>query len=85
VFSVTTDPKTPVGQHGTLFCQVTVMENGEPVIHNIGRGGVLRVDAPAAQKKGEVAKTTVAPNPAPGQTAKPLSRLEKLRLEAQQK
>ncbi len=84
VFNVNTDPKTPVGQHGTLFCQVTVMENGEPVIHNIGRGGVLRVDPPRAAKKGEPAKT-VAKAPPPGQPAKPLSRLEKLRLEAQQK
>jgi hypothetical protein len=83
VFNVNTDPKTPVGQHGTLFCQVTVMHDGEPVIHNIGRGGVLRVDPPAALKKGEVAKSTAAPKP--GETVKPLSRLEKLRQDAQQK
>jgi hypothetical protein len=85
IFNVNTDPKTPVGQHGTLFCQVTVIQDGQPVIHNIGRGGVLRVDPPPAQKKGEVAKANAPQKPPPGQTAKPLSRLEKLRLDAQQK
>ena len=84
IFNVTTNPKTPVGQHGTLFCQLTVMQDGQPVIHNLGRGGVLRIDPPPLAKKGEAPKAAVAQKPqAP--TAKPLSRLEKLRLEAQQK
>ena len=84
VFNVATDPKTPVGQHGTLFCQLTVMEDGQPIIHNLGRGGVLRIDPPAKAKQGETPKPAIAQKPqAP--TAKPLSRLEKLRLEAQQK
>jgi len=74
-----------VGQHGTLFCQLTVMQDGEPVIHNIGRGGVLRVDAPPAAKKGEVAKAVAPKAPPSGQPVKPLSRLEKLRQDAQQK
>jgi hypothetical protein len=34
-----------VGHHKQLICQVTVMENGEPVVHSIGTGE-LRVDAP---------------------------------------
>jgi hypothetical protein len=84
VFNVTTDPKTPVGQHGTLFCQLTVMQDGQPIIHNLGRGGVLRIDPPPQPKKGEAPKPAIAQKP-PTPAAKPLSRLEKLRLEAQQK
>ena len=34
-----------VGQHRGLFCQVTHMEQGEPVVQSVG-GGELRVDAP---------------------------------------
>jgi hypothetical protein len=34
-----------VGHHKQLTCQVTITENGEPVVHLIG-GGELRVDAP---------------------------------------
>ena len=83
VFNVSTAAQTPVGQHGTLFCQVTVMKDGEPIIHNLARGGVLRVDPPPQPKKGEAPKPAFiakAQQPA----ARPLSRLEKLRLEAQE-
>lgn len=81
VFSVATGAKTPAGSHGTLLCQVTVMQNGEPIIHNLARGGVLRVDPPAPPKKGEAPKPAVAQAPT-APAARPLSRLEKLRLEA---
>jgi hypothetical protein len=84
VFNVSTGTNTPTGQNGSLFCEVTVMKNGEPIIHNLGRGGVLRVDAPPEPKKGETPKTVVAQAPA-APTARPLSRLEKLRMEAEQK
>jgi hypothetical protein len=80
----------PVGQHKSLFCQVIVMKDGEPIVHNIGGGGVLRIDEPLAPKP-----NAPAPPPAPVAQAapaalaaapaappKPLSRLEKLRLEA---
>ncbi len=33
------------GQHRGLFCRVTVIENGEPVVHSVGYGE-LRVDKP---------------------------------------
>jgi hypothetical protein len=87
VFPVTTATNTPVGSHGSLFCQVTVMKDGEPIIHNLGRGGILRVDPPPQPKKGEAPKpAAVAKAPASGApAAKPLSRLEKLRLDAEQK
>jgi hypothetical protein len=84
VFNVTTAPNTPVGTHGSLFCQVTVTQNGEPIIHDLARGGVLRVDAPPQPKKGEAPKPVVA-QATPAATAKPLSRLEKLRLDAEEK
>lgn len=81
-FDVKTDAKTPPGQHKTLFCVVTVTgAGGEPIVHNIAGGGVLRVDAP----KPDVPKPAVAAAAKPtSQPAKPLSRLEKLRLEAKQ-
>ncbi len=46
VFDVKSDPKSPAGSHGTLICRVTVMKDGEPVVQNLGRGGVLRIDTP---------------------------------------
>lgn len=81
IFTVTTEADAPVGQHKSLFCRVTIMKDGEPVVHNIGHGGVLRIDAPPpAPKKEEAPKVAEQPKPqAPA--AKPLSRLEKLRLE----
>ena len=87
VFNVATAVNTPVGQHGSLFCQVIVTKNGEQIVHNLARGGVLRVDPPPEPKKGEAPKPAVvaqAPPPA-APSAKPLSRLEKLRLDAEQK
>ena len=80
----------PVGQHKSLFCQVIVMKDGEPIVHNIGGGGVLRIDEPPAPKPNAPAPPPVAvaaavpAAPAVATTAppKPLSRLEKLRLEA---
>jgi hypothetical protein len=84
----------PVGQHKTLFCQVIVMKDGEPIVHNIGGGGVLRIDEPPAPKPNApapppvaVAAPAVPAVPAAAAAAatappKPLSRLEKLRLEA---
>jgi hypothetical protein len=86
VFNVTTAANTPVGQHGSLFCQVTVMKDGEPILHNLARGGVLRVDPPPQPKKGETPKPQVAQaQAAAAPTAKPLSRLEKLRQDADEK
>jgi hypothetical protein len=81
VFDVQAGEKTPVGQHNALFCQVIVTKDGESIIHNIGQGGVLRIDPPAAAKPTQVA---AAPTTAPAKAEKPLSRLDKLRLEAQQ-
>ena len=32
-FQITTDKASPTGQQKSLFCQVTVMKNGEPIVH----------------------------------------------------
>ena len=81
VFHVKTDPASPPGETKSLFCQVVVMQNGEPITHNLGTGR-LRIDAPLTQKK------KAAPGSKPVVTvanAKPLSRLEKLRQESQER
>lgn len=81
---VQTAPDTPTGQQKNVFCEVIFNENGKEYRQRAGLGGVVRVDpVPAAPKKAapEPAKVVQA-NPAPAPAAKPLSRLEQLRLEA---
>jgi hypothetical protein len=84
VFDVTTDAKTPTGQHKSLFCAVTMTQAGESLQQTVAGGGVLRID-PAALPKPVQASAKTPPaeekKPAP---AKPISRLEKLRQEAEQ-
>ncbi|MEN8737024.1 MAG: peptidase [Akkermansiaceae bacterium] len=74
------------GKHGNLFCQIIIHQNGHPIAHNVGHGGVLRVDPPppAPQKTPEKKIAKVENKPAPTPSAKPLSRLEQLR-QAQKK
>ncbi|MEJ5186570.1 MAG: hypothetical protein WHT46_05765, partial [Candidatus Geothermincolales bacterium] len=61
------------------LCQVVVMEQGEPVTHNLGTGQ-LRVDQPLPPKANAPAATAQAP-PKPAEAApKRLTRLEQLRL-----
>jgi hypothetical protein len=86
VFHVKTDKVSPAGNHASLFCQVVVTQNGEPIVHNIGTGA-LRIDVPLPPKAAPAAAPAAkpaAPAPAPA-AAKPLSRLEKLRQETKQK
>jgi hypothetical protein len=45
VFDVQTTLKTPAATHNGLVCRVTVTKDGEPIVHNLGAGGILRVDA----------------------------------------
>ena len=81
-FPVTTAADSPVGKHQNLFCQAIIMENGSPIPHTIGGGGVFRVDAPPPAPAvpppatAVVAQAQAAPAPP---AAKPLSRLEQLR------
>ncbi len=83
-FPIVTAEDTPVGQHKNMFCTIVVSQNGESITHRVGMGGVLRVDPkpkvvaakPAAKPK------VVAKNEPKAKPAKPLSRLEQLRLDA---
>ena len=88
VFNITTDAVSPAGNHKNLFCQVVITENGEPIVHNLG-SGELRIDVPIPPKNPAAAAPAPAPMPvaaAPAAApAKPLSRLEKLRLEAKER
>ena len=87
VFHLKTDKAAPAGNHGTLFCQVVITQNGEPILHNIGTA-TLRIDVPLPPKPAAPAAATAKPAAAPppaAPAAKPLGRLEKLRLENKQR
>lgn len=77
IFPITIGEKSPVGNHNSLYCRAIITKEGSDIIHNIARGGVLRIDTPAAQKK---SPTQVAQKK-PADATKPLTRLEKLRQE----
>ena len=84
LFHIKTDKVSPAGNHASLFCQVVIMQNGEPITHNIGTG-TLRIDVPLPPKPSAPAAPAVAAAAKPAApSAKPLSRLEKLRLETKQ-
>jgi hypothetical protein len=76
-FPVTTTTATPVGNHKTLFCQVTITQHGEPIVGTVG-GTELQVNAPPAGAP-PVAAVVAAPVVAAAPVVKPLSRLEQLR------
>ncbi len=80
-FKVTTTGNTPPGKHKGVFCQLTVIEQEEPVIAVAGRGE-LQVDVPLPQPTATEPVAATPPEAAPP-AEKPLTRLEKLRLEAQ--
>lgn len=90
VFPIQTEKTSPVGQHGTLLCQLTIVKNSEPILHYFGHGGVLRIDPPPPPKPNAPAPAAAKEQPkqaAPAPAAakpeeKRLTRLEKLRLEA---
>ncbi|MFO0909509.1 MAG: PPC domain-containing protein [Isosphaeraceae bacterium] len=88
LFHLKTDKVSPAGNHTNLFCQVVITQNGEPIVHNLGTGQ-LRVDVPLPPKPAAAAAPAPAPKPVaaapPPAPAKPLSRLEKLRLESQER
>ncbi|NOX54513.1 MAG: hypothetical protein GXP27_08750 [Planctomycetes bacterium] len=86
VFPVKTAKDTPAGNHKNIFCQVVIVQNGEPITHSRVGGTELRVDKPLPPKtKAPAQPKPVAKRPAKKQPAKPvrLSRLQQLRLQAQ--
>ncbi len=88
VFKVKAEADAAQGVNKSLFCQVVVTENGEPIIHNIGTGQI-RVDKPLPPKVAPVPVAQAAPmpvpEPAPAAPTKRLTRLEQLRLEQEQR
>jgi hypothetical protein len=82
VFKIQTDKSSPAGNHQNIFCQVLVPVNGEVVLHNLG-STALRIDPPPPPKPAATAAAPAPPPPPPpaAAPARPLSRLEKLRLE----
>jgi hypothetical protein len=87
VFHLKTDAKTPPGQSKNLFCQVVVMQNAEPILHNLGTGR-LRVDTPLIKKTPPAPAKGVKPGVAiaiKADAGKPVSRLAKLRQESKEK
>lgn len=85
VFKIKAGPEAPVSKNKNLFCQIIIQQEGEEVIHHLG-SGELRIDKPLPPKTTPAPAPTpqVAETPKPPAT-KPLSRLEQLRLEQQQK
>lgn len=83
VFNIQTAPDSPVGKHG-VYVQLTVTQNGEPVVARAGGNEMQIVTPPPAPKQEEKpAEAKPTPKPEEKPAEKPLSRLEKLRLEAQ--
>jgi hypothetical protein len=86
VFRIKTTAETNAGKHRGVFCQVTIPVNGEVVVSQAG-SFELQVDVPLPKETPPVEPppTATPPAEAPPPTPpveKPLSRLEKLRLEA---
>ena len=50
VFHLKTDAKTPPGETKACSARCLVMQNGEPILHNLGSGR-LRIDPPIVKKK----------------------------------
>ena len=84
-FPVTTEKDTPAGKH-KVFYRVTLQRSGETYSQNLGYAE-LRVDKPLPPKPNAPPKKVEAapPKPAAAPMEKPLSRLEQLRLEQEQK
>ncbi|MES1213180.1 MAG: peptidase, partial [Singulisphaera sp.] len=85
LFHVKTTANSPAGKHKTLLSRVTIVAQGEPIMHMIG-GGELRVDEPLPPKANEPAAAAAAPMPMPAADKPPekrLTRLEQLRLDRQ--
>ncbi|MEW4566395.1 PPC domain-containing protein [Tautonia sp. JC769] len=84
IFPIQTAAETPEGTHKNLFCQVVITQDGEPIQHNLG-STELRVDKPLPKEEPKAEAAAPTPAPAPAETKKPLSRLEQLRLDEQQR
>lgn len=92
VFKVKTAADSPEGTHKNIFCQVTVTENNESIVHARVGDSELRIDKPLPMPTAApmpepmpVAAAVAVPAPVAPPAEKRLTRLEKLRLESQKK
>ena len=88
IFKIKTDKTSPAGKHRNVFASVTIMKEAEPIVARAG-ATELQIDKPLPPKPNAPAKpkpvvAKAAPKPAAAPKAKPLSRLEKLRLAAKE-
>jgi len=91
VFEVAIEKDAPCGKHKNIFCEAVVLQEGHPIVHRFAFGSELRIDPPRIA----VVKTKPLPvdnsqppeNKEPPTQApkKPPSRLEQLRLAAQER
>lgn len=81
-FKVTTDKTSPAGVHRNLFCQLTFVRNGEPIVAYSG-SSELRIDVPIV--KAAAAAPEVKAGTPPPAAAKRLTRLEQLRKEQEER
>jgi hypothetical protein len=91
-FTLKTQADSPIGKH-SLFCQITIPQNGESIVSRAGNVE-LQIDKPLPPEPNQPppppANVAAQPAPTPAQPAeqpkaKPLTRLEKLRLSAKQR
>jgi hypothetical protein len=85
-FPIAADKTSPAGQHN-VFAQVVVEKDGEAITGSTG-GTQLRIDVPLPLKVAATPAPTPPPPPAPKTPTTPekrLTRLEKLRLEAEER
>ena len=87
-FKVATTKDSPAGNHKNIFCQLVIVQHGEPILHSVG-GTELRIDKPLPPKKNEPPKPVEVAKKEPAKPMPPmqkrLTRLEKLRLEQAQR
>ncbi|MBT4867174.1 MAG: hypothetical protein HON53_18880 [Planctomycetaceae bacterium] len=93
-FVLKTEKDTKPGKYNNVFAQLTITQNGEPIVSRAG-GTQLQIDKPLPPPPGQpVAKAKPKPvpkpvagqpKPAPPKPPKPLTRLQKLRLAAKQR
>ncbi len=79
IFQVKTTKDTPVGSHKSLFCQATIIQNGEPIVGTVGTSELQVNEPPAAAPATAASKPAATASAPAAPTAKPLSRLEQLR------
>jgi len=90
IFPVKTELESPAGQHKNILCQVTITQSGEQIVGTVGVTE-LQIDKPLpapaqpAPPPQPVAPAEQPPPPPQAVPAKPLSRLEKLRLAAEER